>query len=57
MSGKQLLYIVIFTFLVTLVWVTSNIMHSQSEVQIPPETKQLMEPVNSTFDQETINTL
>lgn len=57
MTSKQLLYIVIFTFIVAILWVTSNIAHSQSEVQIPPETKQLMEPVSPNFDQEVLNAL
>lgn len=57
MTSKQLLYIVIFTFIVAMVWVSSNIVHSQSDVQIPPETQQLMEPVDPTFDQEVLNEL
>lgn len=57
MTSKQLLYIVIFTFIVAMAWVASNIVHSQSDVQIPPETQQLMEPVDPTFDQEVLNEL
>lgn len=57
MTSKQLLYVVIFTFIVAIIWVASNITHAQRDVQIPPETKQLMEPVNPNFDQEVLNEL
>lgn len=57
MTSKQLLYVVIFTFVVAIIWVASNITHAQRDVQIPPETKQLMEPVNPNFDQEVLNEL
>lgn len=57
MTSKQLLYVVMFTFIVTLIWVGSNIFHSRSEVQIPSETKQLMEPLSPNFDKEVIDGL
>ncbi len=57
MSGKQFLYILIATFLTIMAWVATDIIHSRSEVQIPAEIKQLMEPINPNFDQEVVSGL
>lgn len=57
MTSKQLLYVVIFTFIVALLWVTSNVIHSQKEITIPPGTQELMEPINPNFDTEILNEL
>lgn len=57
MTGKQFLYILIATFITIFAWVITDIIHSRSQVQIPPEIKQLMEPIDPNFDQEAINDL
>lgn len=57
MNNKPFLYIIIATITTILIWVVLDIMHSQSKVQIPPEVKQLLEPINPAFDQEAINEL
>lgn len=57
MNGKQFLYVVIATFITIMVWVAVDIIHSRSEVQIPPEVQTLLEPVSPTFDQEALNEL
>lgn len=57
MSGKQFLYIIMATFITVVIWVTLDIIHSRSEVQIAPEINQILEPVNPNFDQEIINGL
>lgn len=57
MTSKQFLYIIIATFITVIAWVVLDIIHSRSEVQIPTEVNQLLEPVNPQFDQEAINYL
>lgn len=57
MSGKQFLYIVIATFITVILWVTLDILHSRATVQTPPEIKQILEPINPNFDEETMNKL
>ncbi|MCL4366918.1 hypothetical protein M1563_02005 [Patescibacteria group bacterium] len=57
MTGKQFLYIVIATFATIIIWVVSDILHSSSNVKIPPETQQLLEPVDPTFDTSIVNEL
>lgn len=57
MQGKHFLYILIATFITIVIWVGVDIIHSKSTVQIPPETKELLEPLTPNFDQEVINEL
>ncbi|KKS14141.1 MAG: hypothetical protein UU67_C0007G0022 [Candidatus Daviesbacteria bacterium GW2011_GWB1_41_5] len=57
MSGRQFFYILFVTFITIIVWVVMDIMHSRAEVQITPEIKKMMEPINPNFDQEVLNAL
>lgn len=55
--GKQFFYILIATAVTALIWVTVDILHSRSQVQIPVDVQKLIEPLNPNFDQEAINLL
>ncbi len=57
MGQKQILTIVIATFLTLVIWVTTDIIHSRSEVRIDPEVAKLLEPISPTFDSEIIDEL
>lgn len=57
MTGKQFLYICVATFITVVIWVITDIIHSASQVKIPPEVNKLMEPLNPTLDQEAIDEL
>lgn len=57
MTSKQFLYIVIITFITVIIWVTLDIMHSRANIQPAPEIKQLLDPVDPQFDQQTLNEL
>lgn len=54
MNSKQFLYIIIATFITVLLWVVSDILHTQSQVQIPPQTQELMKEISPSFDLETL---
>lgn len=57
MTGKQFLYIFIATFITILAWVAFDIIHSRSQVEVPAEVQQLLEPVNPNFDTSIVNEL
>ncbi len=57
MSGRLFLYILITTLITVLVWIGTEALKSNSNVQITPELQQAMEPVNPNFDQSLINDL
>jgi len=57
MNSKQFFYIVIATFATIAIWVVLDIIHSNSQVQVPAEVQQLLEPINPSFDLEAINEL
>lgn len=57
MSSKRFLYIVIATFITVLGWAVFDIIHTRSKVQTPPEVKELLTPIEPTFDQDAINSL
>jgi hypothetical protein len=57
MNGKQVLTIIIATFITLVIWVSADIIHSRSKVTIDPEVEKLLEPVKSTFDAEIIEQL
>lgn len=55
MESKRFLYIAIATFITVIVWVSLDILHSRSEVQVSQEVQSLLEPINPEFDQEVLN--
>lgn len=57
MSGKQFLYIIIVTFTTVAIWVTLDIIHSRSQVDVAPQVKNLLEKVDPNLDQTVINEL
>ncbi len=57
MDRKSFLIISIATFITVVAWVVFDVIHARAQVEIPPETQQLIEPINPNFDQEAINLL
>lgn len=57
MSGKQLLYIVIATFITIALWVAFDIFHSRASVKTAPQVEKLLEGVVPDFDTNAINVL
>lgn len=50
MTKKQFFIIVIITFITVCVWVISDIVHSRSQVALPPELQEVLEPIDPNFD-------
>ena len=57
MTGKQVLFIAIATFITVIIWVTSDIYHSRKQVTTPPEVQQLLEPIEPNFDKQALDLL
>lgn len=56
MNGKQLLIIVITTFITIVAWVIFDIIHTRSQVEIPIDQQELIEEINPNFDTQYVNT-
>lgn len=57
MDKKSLFIIATITLITIIGWVVFNVIHARAKTEIPPETQKLIEPINPTFDQETIKSL
>lgn len=55
MTNKQFLYLAIATFITVVIWVTSDLIHSQANTQIPSDINKIMEPISPDFDKEVLN--
>lgn len=53
-SNKELLILFILAAIACLVWVATDIYRTQSKVEITPELKQALEPINPNFDTQTL---
>lgn len=50
MTRKEWLIAAILTFITILAWVVFDILHARSQVEIPPNLKEVIEPINPEFD-------
>lgn len=50
MTRKEFLIATILTFITIIAWVVFDILHTRSQVEIPPALQELLEPVNPEFD-------
>lgn len=50
MTGRQIFFMVLATFITILTWVIFDVIHSRSEVQPTPEVQELLEPIDPNFD-------
>lgn len=57
MKSGFLLYIVLFTALTVLIWVSLDIIHSQAKIEISSEVKSLIEPITPEFDSSIVSEL
>ena len=54
MSSKDLLILSIFTFITVVAWIVFDVHHAATTSTITPLQKELIEPLEPTFDQEII---
>lgn len=52
MTKKEFLIIAIATFITIIAWVVFDILHKAAEVEISPQTQEVIEELNPTFDLE-----
>lgn len=50
MTRKEWLIAAMLTFISILAWVVFDVIHTRSQVEIPPKIQELIEPVNPNFD-------
>lgn len=50
MNRKEFLIAAILTFITIIAWVVFDILHARSQVEIPPQLQELLEPVNPEFE-------
>lgn len=54
MTRKEWFIAAILTFLTICAWVIFDILHTRAKVEIPPETMEIIEPINPEFNTETL---
>ncbi|MBI2011394.1 hypothetical protein HYS91_01365 [Candidatus Daviesbacteria bacterium] len=50
MNKKELLVLSLVTFLVFIVWISTDIYRTKSNIEISPKLQQALEPLNPNFD-------
>lgn len=55
MTKQSLFVAVLLTFLTIVAWVIFDILHTQKQVEIPPKTQEVLEPINPNFDTGVLN--
>lgn len=54
MNKKEFIVILIITFLVIMIWIIAEIIHSKPSVPIDPKLQQLLDPLDPNFDTATL---
>lgn len=54
MSNKEWLIAAVLTFITILAWVIFDIVHTRSEVKIPTNVQQVIEPINPNFNTQIL---
>lgn len=54
MNRKEFLFLIVATFIVIMIWVTSDIIHTHSSIVIDSKLQETLEDVNPNFDSNTL---
>lgn len=57
MINKKWLVIAILTFITISVWVILDIIHARANVEIPAETKDVLEPISPDFNTQILKSM
>lgn len=57
MSRKEFIVVLIITFIVVIIWIIADIIHTQPSVTKDPKIDKLIEPLNPNFDESVTNQL
>ncbi len=55
MKKKEIAVLITLTFIVIVIWIIAEIVHTKPSVPIEADIQKLLEPVEPTFDQEIID--
>ena len=53
-TKKEWFVAIVLTFATICAWVIFDILHTRSEVEIPPDLQEVMEPINPNFDTSVV---
>lgn len=54
MNNRQFVIVVVITFIVIVIWIIADIIHTQPSVEINPKLTTLLTPINPNFDQKVV---
>lgn len=54
MGKKEFIVILSITFIVIVIWIITDILHTKSSVPVNTDLNKTLEPVNPSFDTETL---
>lgn len=57
MNKKESVIVLIITFVVVVIWIISDVWHTQSSEPLDAKIPKLLEPFDPNFDMETVNQL
>lgn len=55
MTKKQFIFVLIVTFIVVIIWVVADIIHTKPSIPLDPKLQNLLEPVTPTFDKSVLD--
>jgi hypothetical protein len=55
MNGRQLIIVVVVTFVVIVIWIVADILHTRPSIPLNPKLETLLSPINPNFDQKVIS--
>lgn len=55
MTRNEFLLFLMVTFIVVMIWVVSDIIHTRKNVKISPDLEQVSQEIIPTFDQKTLD--
>jgi len=57
LTKKEWLIAAILTFITVCAWVVFDILHTRAQVEIPPKTQQLIDPVSPDFNYSSLESI
>ncbi len=55
MTKNQFIFVLLATFIVIVVWIVADIIHTKPSVPVDPKLENLLDPVNPSFDNSVLN--
>ena len=55
MSNKQFVLVIAVTFVVIIIWIIADIIHTKPSVEVNPKLQELIIPIDPNFDQKVLS--